>query len=565
MTTEDDQSETSPLLRNSKASTVKIVVANGASRTLSGDLGAPAGGVRDTSDAERQSVDGRNYDGMPDVQAKFPYIMPALAIGVLLSAADQTIIVSSYGRIGSDLNALNNTSWIATAYFLTLTSFQPLYGKLSDIFGRKPALLFAYAVFGIGCLFCGLARNMNELIAARAFAGIGGGGMTTVVSILLSDVIPLRNRGTWQGYINIIYASGAGIGAPLGGTLADTIGWRWSFIGQAPLTLIAFISVYLTLELPQNENADWKTKLKRVDFLGALTLVVAVFTLLLGLDRGSNVSWRLPLTLISLGASLALFIIFIFIEVKIATEPFAPGHIIFERSLFACYLCNFFSFGGYLATLFYLPLYFQAVDGLSASQAGVRLLPGIAAGVSGSLFAGVWMKRTGRYYWLTVTAYTFLTVGVVPMLLFTGLVSRSIWGIWASLVICGFSNGIGVTSSLIALISNATTQDQAVATACSYLFRSLGSVVGISLSATVVQQSLRMHLRAALNSGRDADHIVKKVRQSLEYIKTLEPGVRDIVRDCYGNATQAGFLLQLCIVAGAMVSAFWIREKKLSR
>jgi MFS family permease len=154
--------------------------------------------------------------------------------------------MASYGQIGSDLKALNLTSWIATSYFLTLTSFQPLYGKLSDIFGRKPCLLFGYAVFGIGCLGCGLARNINQLIAARVcshivscldhvmltifeqvFQGIGGGGMTTVVSILMSDIVPLRDRGLWQGIINIIYATGAGTGAPLGGILADYIGWRW--------------------------------------------------------------------------------------------------------------------------------------------------------------------------------------------------------------------------------------------------------------------------------------------------------------------------------------------------
>jgi MFS family permease len=112
-------------------------------------------------------------------------------------------------------------------YFLTLTTFQPLYGKFSDIFGRKMALLIAYTIFGIGCLFCGVARTMPELIAARAFAGIGGGGMSTVVSILLSDIIPLRERGKWQGYLNIIYATGAASGAPIGGLLADSIGWRW--------------------------------------------------------------------------------------------------------------------------------------------------------------------------------------------------------------------------------------------------------------------------------------------------------------------------------------------------
>lgn len=108
-----------------------------------------------------------------------------------------------------------------------MATFQPLYGKLSDIFGRKEALLFAYAVFGLGCIFCGLARNMNELISARAFAGIGGGGMTTVVSIIMSDIIPLQKRGTWQGYLNVIFAIGASIGAALGGIFADTIGWRW--------------------------------------------------------------------------------------------------------------------------------------------------------------------------------------------------------------------------------------------------------------------------------------------------------------------------------------------------
>ena len=152
---------------------------------------------------------------------------------MFLSAADQTIIVASYGKIGSDLNALNLTNWVATSYFLSLTSFQPLYGRLSDIFGRKQCLLFGYTLFGLGCIFCGLARNMNELIAARVcwnnyvtrriansaqqvLQGMGGGGMTTVVSIVMSDIVPLRERGVWQGIINIVYATGAGVGAPVG-------------------------------------------------------------------------------------------------------------------------------------------------------------------------------------------------------------------------------------------------------------------------------------------------------------------------------------------------------------
>ena len=558
--TESDPAETSPLLGrpppasknadNSIQTSVLDVQANG---------DQPIKRTEPREDEEEGQLEDEDrkaqMEGMPEVRKRMKYILPAMAIGIFLSAVDLTIIVSSYGKIGSDLKALNNTSWIATAYFLTLTSFQPLYGKLSDIFGRKAALLFAYAIFGTGCLFCGLARNMNELIAARACTGIGGGGMTTVVSILMSDIIPLRERGVWQGYINIIYASGAGVGAPLGGAMADTIGWRVAFIAQGPLCLIALISVAATLRLPKQEDSDWKTKLKRVDFIGAFVMVFAVFALVLGLDRGSNVSWRSTTTIVSLCVSALLFPLFGIIEQKVALEPFTPSRIIFDRGMFACYASVFFSSGGWLAALFYLPLFFQAVDGLSATGAGIRLLPAIVTGVMGSLFAGIVMKRTGKYFWMTVIAYTMMTVGMIPVLLSTGLVANNTYGISVGLVLIAFGNGIGVTTTLISLIRNAAPQDQAIATAGSYLFRSLGSVTGIALSSSVVQQTLRTELQSRLHSGTSADEIVKGVRQSLDFIKTLDPDVRDVVRHCYEDATRYGFFFMLAVIALAMVSS----------
>ncbi|KAJ5954609.1 hypothetical protein N7501_008888 [Penicillium viridicatum] len=500
-----------------------------------------------------------------DAQKQLKYIVPAISLGIFLSAADQTIIMASYGQIGSDLKALNLTSWIATSYFLTLTSFQPLYGKLSDIFGRKPCLLFAYAIFGIGCLGCGLARDINELIAARVFQGIGGGGMTTVVSILMSDLVPLRDRGLWQGIINIIYATGAGTGAPLGGILSDYIGWRWAFLAQFPLCIIAFIAVSFLLKLPARESAHWKTKLRRIDFLGAVVLVGAVLGFLIGLDRGSNVSWKLPLTIASLGVSAVLFVIFILVEIYLAAEPFAPGHIIFNRTFFACYSCNFFSFGGWIAALFYIPLYFQAVDGVSATTAGLRLLPSILSGVSGSVFAGLLMKWYGKYYWLTVAAYAFLTTGVFSIYLFSGGVVASTVPMIFGMVISAFGNGIGVTTTLIGLISNATHEDQAVVTACSYLFRSLGSVIGLSLSSTVVQQVLRNRLQSGLRDSKNIDQIVEGVRESLDFIKTLDPTTARIVRDSYGWSTNKGFAFLVVVVFFALLSSCFIRESKLNR
>ncbi|KAF5549040.1 multidrug resistance [Fusarium phyllophilum] len=167
---------------------------------------------------------------------KLHLVIAAVGIGAFthkifkfyLAAADQLLTVATYAKIGNELNALNNTSWIATAS-------QPLYGKLSDIFGRKPCLLFAYIVFSLGSLGCGLAQDMAQLCAARAVAGVGGGGMNSVVAILLSDLVPLKDRGVWQGKISILFFAGTATGAPLGGILADSVGWRWSFLGQVPL------------------------------------------------------------------------------------------------------------------------------------------------------------------------------------------------------------------------------------------------------------------------------------------------------------------------------------------
>ncbi|OJD33705.1 mfs multidrug transporter [Diplodia corticola] len=527
------------------------------------------GGDNDGGDLERQeshvSEGGSSlkHKGLPEVKKRMKYILPAVAVGIFLAAADQTIIVSSYGRIGSDLGALNNTSWIATAYFLTLTSFQPLYGKLSDIFGRKSCLLFAYIIFGIGCLACGLARNMNELIAARAFAGIGGGGMTTVVSIMMSDIVTLRERGKWQGYINIVFATGAGTGAPLGGILADRVGWRWVFLFQPPLCLVAILAVTLALKLPARDHAHWAAKLRRVDFLGAAVLISAVFMLLLGLDRGSNVAWRDRLTLACLGSSIPLIAIFLLVETKFASEPFAPGHIIFSPSLVACYACNFFSFAGYMAALFYLPLYFQAVDAASATLAGLRLIPGILFGVSGSLFGGFYMQHTGRFYALTVAAYAALVAGAALIFACAGVLVDSVPGIVAGLCIAGFANGVGVTTTLIGLISNAAHADQAVATACSYLFRSLGSVFGVSIAATLVNQELRLRLARALGPGDEAARLAERVRESIEVIWSLPPEVQVVVRRCYAESTRVAFGLMIALVAGAAVAAWFVRERRL--
>ena len=335
-------------------------------------------------------------------------------------------------------------------------------------------------------------------------------------------------------------------------------------MAQAPICAAAFLIVSLVLKLPKQEPTDWRTKLRRIDFLGAFVLVAAIMLLLLGLDRGSNDSWSSPITIASLCVSIPLFFLFAFVEIKVAAEPFAPRRIIFERSLIACYLCYFFAFGGWLTVIFYVPLFYQAVDGLSATQAGVRLLPNVFASVSGSLLGGLLVKRTGKYYWLIVFAFSTAILGTIMIVLSTGLVVNSTYGVSVGLVIGGIFNNVGSTATLIGLIANAAPEDQAIATACSYLFRSLGFVVILSLAATIVQQSLRNQLGKRLNSGNDAEEIVKRVRESLEYVKTLDPAMQEAVRQCYARSTRNGFAFVLGIACCAMLSSCkWKRGDRL--
>ncbi|KAI3343503.1 MFS multidrug transporter [Ustulina deusta] len=560
-------SETAPLLAPRHASGSS----NDAASSSHGTFGSSSHGAgnSDAADIENgsrraEAVVANGVSGDPPKPGvKMAALIPALAIGIFLVALDQTLTIATYGKIGSELRALNSTSWIATSYFLTLTTFQPLYGKLSDIFGRKACLLFAYAVFGLGCLGCGLARDIVELCMARAVQGAGGGGMTALVSILVTDLVSLRDRGVWQGYINIVFAAGMSAGAPIGGLFADNIGWRWAFIVQCPMALLAFLSVYVVLSLPHADHSHWSAKLLRIDFIGAFTLVSAVFLLLFGLDNGSNEGWDKKITVVPLALTPVLFAIFVLVEAKVAKEPFAPGHVIFHPPLLAAYGANFFGVAGQMGVFFFIALFFQAALGLSATWSGLIFMPSTFFALSGSLGAGFVIKRTGRYYWLTLVGYSLVPLGSVPMVLGAGQQSATITGIGLSIIT--FGSSISITSTLIAIIANAAPEDTAVAIACSYLFRSLGTTIGISISTATLQQMLRVNLAKQLGGADRAREIEEQVRLSLDYIRRLDPDVAIIVRKCYAIATQWAFVPVAVFAVLAIVSALFIKEKKLDR
>ena len=290
---------------------------------------------------------------------------------------------------------------------------------------------------------------------------------------------------------------------------------------------------------------------------------MAVLGLLVGLDLASNVSLWSPVAIGTLSAAVVFFVAFVYVETSVAAEPFAPPHIVRERTILASCLANFCSFGAQMSVIFYVPLYYQAVQSLSASEAGTRLLPAIAGGVSGSLGGGLLMQKTGKYYWLTVTAYALTIVGTTVVYLATSTFPSTA-AISAGLVCSGFGNGIGVTTSLIALIAAAGPEDQAVAIAVSYLFRSLGTVTGVSVGSMLMQNKLRTELAARLKGDR-VEEIVKGVRESMGYIGTLPEETRTVVRACYRDALQVAFALSIALAVCAVLSSVFIKERRLSR
>ncbi|KAH8827603.1 MFS general substrate transporter [Flagelloscypha sp. PMI_526] len=492
-----------------------------------------------------------------------------MAVGIFLAACDATIVAST-----GELRSLQNAGWLATGYMLTNTAFQPLYGKLSDIFGRKGCLITSYALFAVGLLWCGLAKSMTSLILARTFAGIGGGGMTTLSSITMSDIVPLKDRGVWQGLMNICFASGQAIGAPLGGLLVDTIGWRWAFLLQVPLAVVAIVAVAIALRLPpsaRDEETSLSAKIRRIDFGGAFTLIVSVTTLLVALDHGGNISWTDRLTLAMLSTFAIAFITFTFIELRVAAEPFAPKRIIASSNLGPAYLVNFFGLIAASQMFFFIPYYFQAVQGLSPSKTGQWLLPAVASGVSGSLFGGIVIKKTGNYYVITIIGAILQMLGMLLATLTSGAnryqcleMVRCSSSCYPLRLLLNIIQGVIITTTLIAIIANAGPADQAIATAVSYLFRSLGMVIGTSIGSTLLQDILRSRLTEKLH-GKDIDEIITRVRESLAYLDELDPETRRIVVSSYQSALHGPFFFGIGITVLSIASTLFIKRVPLEQ
>lgn len=267
--------------------------------------------------------------------------MGSLWVSTFFAALDATIVATLAGPITASFDSGTLYSWIASGYLIANAAFQPLSGKLTDIYGRRAGLVFATVFFAGGTLICGFAQEGWQMILGRVVAGSGGGCINTISTFVGSDLVPLRRRGVWQGFGNIVFGTGMGLGGVFGGFIHDQIGWRYAFYIQVPFILVGGICGFIMVDVPIKETEE--DKLNRVDFLGAFLLVASLVLLLLGLNSGGNiVPWNHPLVFVSLPLSVVLLAGFVYVEDRVALEPIIPVHLLLNRTVAAACLVNWF-------------------------------------------------------------------------------------------------------------------------------------------------------------------------------------------------------------------------------
>ena len=501
---------------------------------------------------------------MPPLRTLAP-LLTALWVPVFVASMDGTVTATLISSISSSFNASEQAQWLGSAYLLSVACFTPLYGRLADIVGRKNCMFIALTFFTSGTLLCGLSTSMNMLIFARALAGMGGGGLTTTTSIVLSDLVPLKNRGLLQGLTNIIFGLGSGLGGPIGGWMNDTLGWRRAFLIQIPLLLIDYV-LAITFVNVKTPNAlvrqSTREKLKSIDFFGAFSLVLGLSSTLIALSLMS--ANDVPLSLFTVWGGFLIgftsIAFFFYAEARIARNPILPLRLITQRSgaavAFANFCLSIVSFG----TLYHFPLYFQAVKLETPSLAGLHLIPNSIALSVGSVLAGIVMRSSGRYYTYNLVNAMLITVSILCFTLYTRDSSEAFT--YASIVPHGFGTAGVLTCTLIALINSVPRSDVAVATSMSYMARNTGQILGVSGGGTLFQALLKRQLRQRI-TGKDADKIISEIRHRSTIVPTLPKELQDAAVESYAFALRWVFIGIAVVSVGTVIGCAFIEDKEL--
>ncbi len=412
-------------------------------------------------------------------------ILSGLMIGMFLAALDQTIVSTAIRTIADDLHGLSQQAWTTTAYLITSTIATPLYGKLSDMHGRKPYFLAAISIFVTGSIACTFATSMIELAAFRAFQGLGAGGLMSLALAIIGDIVPPRERARYQGYILAVFATSSVLGPLVGGFLAgqSTIlgiaGWRWVFLVNVPIGMVALVVVAKVLNVPHTRRNH------RIDWWGAVTIALGVVPLLLVAEQGQTWGWLSGRSLACYVIGVAGVVAWILVERRMGDAALIPmrlfGNKVFSQTSVLSVLVGMGMFGGMLM----IPQYLQIVKGASPTKSGLLMLPLMLGMMSASIATGQLTARTGRYKIFPVIGTALL---VVAMLLFHFEVQWNTPLMETMVFMLLFGIGLGLTMQTLTLsVQNAVpAKDMGVATASSTFFRQLGATAGTAIFLSVL-------------------------------------------------------------------------------
>jgi EmrB/QacA subfamily drug resistance transporter len=441
-------------------------------------------------------------------------IVIGVMVAMLLAAIDQTIVATALPTIGRDLGDAEHLPWVVTAYLLSATAVTPLYGKLSDIYGRRPTLLIAILIFMVGSVFCAIAPTMLALILARFLQGLGGGALISLAQTIVGDIIAPKERPKYQAYFASVFVTASVLGPIFGGFFAEHLHWSMIFWINLPLGLLALFMTYGVLRrLPRHERPH------RLDVVGALLMVVASVAILLALTWGGIFyPWNSPFILGLIGASLVAWALFA-VRLLTAVEPFVPLAVLFDQVVACCTVVSFFGVGTIVGLSIYVPIYFESAMGLTSSQSGFALIAFMAGGVTGATISGRVMARSPRYKRPAVIG---LAVAIVAMsALASAPAGMPLWGVEILLAIAGIGTGTIYPVTTVSIQNAVLPHQMGTATATLNFFRSLGSaflvagfgaifLAGLDHSGTKTS-SLTTLLAEAMSRGSDLTGVFRAV------------------------------------------------------